>query len=280
MSGLLVSVSWLKDHLGRPGVKAVDASWYLPSQSRDAKAEFLAGHIPGAVFFDIDAIADHSTDLPHMLPDEHAFAAAAGALGLSETDTIVVYDGLGLFSAPRVWWTLTIFGVREVRVLDGGLPAWTGAGYPLESGELKPAPARFTPHFDRQRVVDIAEVRAALQSGTAAVVDARSAARFRAEAPEPRPGLRSGHMPGSHSLPFDRLVQQGRLIAPAAIRQAFEEAGVDLARPAITTCGSGVTAALLAFALESAGKQDVAVYDGAWAEWASRPDPAIVTGPE
>ena len=162
MSALLVSPEWLKDHLGDPEVKVVDASWYLPAQNRDAKAEFLAGHIPGAVFFDIDAIADHSTDLPHMLPDAAAFGAAAGALGLSESDTIIVYDGLGLFSAPRVWWTLKIFGAKDVRVLDGGLPAWDKAGYPKEAGEAKPRPARFAAALAKDRVRDFDEVRAAL----------------------------------------------------------------------------------------------------------------------
>ena len=163
MSGLLVSPEWLKAHLGDPRVKVVDGSWYLPAQNRDAKAEFLAGHIPGAVFFDIDAIADHSTDLPHMLPDEAAFAAAAGALGLSESDTIVVYDGMGLFSAPRVWWTLKVFGAQDVRVLDGGLPAWEQAGYAEEAGEAKPRPARFAASLAREKVRDFEDVRGALE---------------------------------------------------------------------------------------------------------------------
>jgi thiosulfate/3-mercaptopyruvate sulfurtransferase len=275
VSELLARPEWLKERLGRPGVKVVDGSWYLPVQNRDAKAEFLAGHIPGAVFFDIDAIADRSTSLPHMLPDEAAFAAAAGDLGLSETDTIVVYDGLGLFSAPRVWWMLTTFGATDVRVLDGGLPAWKRAGYPLEAGAAKPAPASFAVRFDPQRVADLARVQGALASGAADVVDARSAARFRGTAPEPRPGLASGHMPGALNLPFDRLVAAGRLVAPEAIRREFHAAGAELSHQTITTCGSGVTAAVLAFALATLGKRDVAVYDGSWAEWASRPDAAI-----
>jgi thiosulfate/3-mercaptopyruvate sulfurtransferase len=280
MSELLVSPAWLKDHLGDLRVKVVDASWFLPAQQRDAKAEFRAGHIPGAVHFDIDAIADRTTDLPHMLPDDAAFAKAAGSLGLSETDTIVVYDSLGLFSAPRVWWTLSVFGARDVRILDGGLPAWKRAGHLIEAGESTPTPATFRARLDRQAVADFAAVNAALETRSAAVIDARSAARFRGEAPEPRPGLSSGHMPGARNLPYDRLQDaNGRLLPPEAIREAMREAGVDLDQPVVTSCGSGVTAAVLAFALATIGKRDVTLYDGSWAEWASRPGAKIAKGP-
>jgi thiosulfate/3-mercaptopyruvate sulfurtransferase len=280
MTKFLVSPEWLHQRLGSPGLKTVDASWYLPAQGRDAKAEFGDGHIPGAVFFDIDAIADHSTDLPHMLPEEAAFAAAAGALGLAETDTIIVYDGAGLFSAPRVWWTLKTFGAEDVRVLDGGLPAWKRAGFPLQPGEAFPQPATFHASLQRDSVRGFEDVAATLLSKGATVIDARSEARFRGEAPEPRPGLSSGHMPGARNLPFDRLVDgQGQLVPPEKIRELFQDAGVDLSRPAVTTCGSGVTAAVLLFALAASGKNDVALYDGSWAEWASRPGAAIVKGP-
>ena len=278
MSDLLVSPEWLRARLRQPRLRIVDGSWYLPGQGRNAQAEFVAGHIPGAVFFDIDSVADRSTGLPHMLPDEAAFAEAASGLGLSETDTIVVYDGAGLFSAPRVWWTLRTFGARDVRVLDGGLPAWKRAGYELESGEAKPQPTIFRARRSRDAVADVASVRRALKSQET-VVDARAASRFRGEAPEPRPGLPSGHMPGARNLPFDRLIDtDGRLVAPERIRAAFREAGVDLSRPVVTTCGSGVTAATLLFALATLGKRDVSLYDGSWAEWASRGDADIATG--
>ena len=278
MSDLLVSTEWLKHHLGDPKVKIVDASWYLPAQKRDAKAEFLAGHIPGAVFFDIDAIADHSTDLPHMLPDEESFSKAAGALGLSDTDTIVVYDGMGLFSAPRVWWTLKTFGAKDIRILDGGFPAWDKGRYPRVPGDAKPKPAHFNATLAKDRVRDFEQVRAALGRGET-VVDARSAPRFRGELPEPRPGLPSGHMPGALNLHYEKLAEDGRLVAPERIRKLFEDAKVDLASPVTTTCGSGITAAVLLFALARIGKDDVALYDGSWADWGSRPGAPIATGP-
>ena len=280
MSGLSVAPEWLKPRLGQKGVKIVDGSWYLPVQKRDAKAEFVAAHIPEAVFFDIDAIADHNTDLPHMLPEPAAFEDAAGALGLSENDTIVVYDGVGLFTAPRVWWTLKVFGAKDVCVLEGGLPAWSRAGLPLESGEAHPAPARFKATFSPSQVRTLAEVRAALAARSATVIDARAPGRFSGEVPEPRPGLPSGHMPGARNVYFETLVgADGKLKPPAELQRLFEEAGVDLSAPAVTTCGSGVTAAVLTFALASLGKHDVALYDGSWTEWASRPDAAIARGP-
>jgi thiosulfate/3-mercaptopyruvate sulfurtransferase len=280
MSELTVAPEWLKERLGDPHVKIVDASWYLAVQKRDGKSEFLAAHIPGAVFFDIDAIADHSTDLPHMLPDAHAFAAAAGALGLSESNTVVVYDGMGLFTAPRVWWTLKVFGVRDVRVLDGGFPAWKRAGFPIEAGEAKPKPSKFNPQFSAEAVRTFDQVRTHLAAKSATVVDARSAARFRGEAPEPRPGLASGHMPGARNVPYDTLADdQGRLRPPNEIRKLFQNAGVDLSSPVVTSCGSGVTAAVLLFALASLGKHDVTLYDGSWTEWGSRPGAPVATGP-
>jgi thiosulfate/3-mercaptopyruvate sulfurtransferase len=280
MTELTVSPEWLKERLGDVHVKVVDASWYLAAQERDGKAEYLAGHIPGAVFFDIDAIADHSTDLPHMLPDPAAFAAAASALGLSESDTVVVYDGLGLFTAPRVWWTLKVFGAKDVRVLEGGLPAWKRAGLPLESGEAKPKPSHFRATFSPHMVRSFDQVRANLAARDATIVDARAAARFRGDAPEPRPGLASGHMPGARNVPYDTLADdQGRLKPPDEIRQLFQNAGVDLSSPIVTSCGSGVTAAVLLFALALLGKHDVAVYDGSWTDWGSRPDAPVATGP-
>jgi len=277
MSGVFISPAELAARLGEQRLRVVDGSWHMPAEGRDPRAEFEAAHIPGAVFFDIDAIADHATGLPHMLPDEAAFGEAAGALGLSATDAIVVYEAAGLFSAPRVRFMLQVFGARDVRILAGGFAAWRAAGLPLETGPARPRPARFEARFAADRVADRAAVAAALREGRV-VVDARSDARFRGQAPEPRPGLPSGHMPGARNLPWQALVTaDGRLAAPDEIERAFRQAGVDLAGPVVTTCGSGVSAAILALGLETLGKRDVALYDGSWAEWASDPANPIAT---
>lgn len=274
----LVSTGWLDAHLGSPDLAIVDASWYLPSQNRDPWSEFLAGHVPGAIFFDVDAISNPSTGLPHMLPSPESFAATIGAMGVGDAMRIVVYDSQGLYSAARVWWTFRTFGAERVAVLDGGLPRWIAELRPLESDEPFRPPTLFNARLMPGAVADVATVEQALADASAQVVDARSAPRFRGEAKEPRPGLRSGHMPGALNLPFDALVEGGRLASQDGLRLRFAEAGVDLARPVIATCGSGVTAAVLSFALASIGKTDVALYDGSWSEWGGREDLPVTTG--
>jgi thiosulfate/3-mercaptopyruvate sulfurtransferase len=268
----LVSTEWLAERLRDRNVVVVDGSYFLPTIKRDAGAEYRAGHIPGAVFFDIDAVSDHSTELPHMLPGTTQFGDAVGALGIGDGDTIVVYDSVGLYSAARVWWTFRIFGAKKVYILDGGLPKWQAENRPLEPGDGKRTPKKFTAEMNVGAVALLDDVRMAVADDSAQVVDARSAERFAGKAPEPRPGLRSGHMPRAFNVPYGKLIENGHLAPRPRIEAAFKEAGVDLDKPIITSCGSGITAAILTFALESIGKEPKGLYDGSWSEWGSRID--------
>jgi thiosulfate/3-mercaptopyruvate sulfurtransferase len=249
----------------------VDGS-YLVLQKRDSHAEYRAEHIPGAVFFDVDTIADHSSELPHMLPGPRHFGEAVGALGIGNNTTVVIYDSIGLYSAPRVWWTFRILGAKNVYILDGGLPKWKAEGRSLEAGESKRPPQKFHAEMNVGAVATLADMRMAVVDQSVQIVDARSAERFAGKAPEPRPGLRSGHMPGSFNVPFDRVLDNANLASRERVEAAFTNAGVDLDKPIITSCGSGMTAAILTFALDSIGRTAKGLYDGSWAEWGGRPD--------
>jgi len=277
MLDLIVSTQWLADHLAHPDLVVIDASWHMPATKRSGAAEFEQGHIPGAGFFDLDGVSDHSSPLPHMLPSAEDFAAAMSALGLSDTSKVVIYDGAGLFSAPRLWWMLRVFGFNNAAILDGGLPAWKAEGHPLESGPAQPRKGEFTARFNPSLVADLGKVRAALDARSHMVLDARSADRFFGRAPEPRPGLACGHMPGAKNLPSTDLVAQGRLKDPAALKQALSALGVDGKTPVITSCGSGVSAAIITLAMVRVGLPIGALYDGSWTEWGGNPSLPVAT---
>ena len=272
----LVSTAWLADHLD--DVRVVDASWYMPDEKRQPGLEFEQAHIPGAVFFDIDGIADRSAGLPHMLPSPGEFSKAVGALGIGDGETVVVYDGSGMFSAPRVWWTFKAMGHDKVKILDGGFPKWKREGRAVEAGAANPKPKSFRAAFRPEIVRDFDAVMGIVNDRSAQMVDARSAARFNAQEPEPRAGLRGGHMPDAINVHYRKLIADDGTLKPAAgLREAF--ADVDLTRPVVTTCGSGLTAAILMLGLAEIGKTDVALYDGSWTEWGGRPEAPVVTGP-
>jgi thiosulfate/3-mercaptopyruvate sulfurtransferase len=277
----LVSTQWLADNLGAPDLRVVDASYYLPGEGLDPRREFEAQHIPGAVFFDIDDIKDPDSDLPHMLPPPHIFSSKVRRLGLGDGLRLVIYDQRGIWSAPRAWWTFRFFGHNDVAVLDGGLPKWLNEGLPVEDGPRRAEERHFTPRINSFLLRDRRQLLDNLSGRREQVLDARGRGRFEGSTKEPREGLRSGHIPGSHNLPFTEVVDQVQqtMLDTAALRDGFAAAGVDLNRPVVTTCGSGVTAAVLALALHRLGKQDVAVYDGSWSEWGLAGDTPVESGP-
>ena len=275
----LVSTDWLAAHLGDPDLRILDGSWYLPQMERDARAEYAEGHIPGARFFDIDEISDQRSELPHMAPPPEKFISRMRAMGVGDGHQVVVYDGLGMFSAARVWWTFRLMGKTDVAVLDGGLPKWKAEGRPLEDMPPVVRDRHITVQRQAHLVRDVAQVAAASKLGDWQIVDARPGERFRGEGEEPRPGLRAGHIPNSLNLPFGKLLNRdGTLKDASGLRAAFAEAGIDLDRPVITSCGSGVTAAILTLALERLGHPKHSLYDGSWSEWGMYPDLPIGKG--
>ncbi|MEM6374319.1 MAG: 3-mercaptopyruvate sulfurtransferase [Pseudomonadota bacterium] len=275
----LVSTDWLAAHLKDPDLRVLDASWYLPDAGRDARAEYEAAHIPGARFFDIDEISDARSDLPHMAPPVEKFMSRMRSLGVGDGHQIVVYDGAGLLSAPRVWWLFRLMGHRDVAVLDGGMPKWQAEGRPTEDMPPVIKDRHLTARFQNHLVRDVTQVSQAAKLGSTQIVDARAAARFRGDAPEPREGLRAGHIPGARNVPFNKVLNEDRTMKSADdLRAVFEAAGIDPDKPVITTCGSGITAAILALALERLGHNGWSLYDGSWAEWGMFPTVPVATG--
>ncbi|TPL94901.1 3-mercaptopyruvate sulfurtransferase [Mesorhizobium sp. B2-3-12] len=278
-SPFTVDADWLQQRLSQPGLTIIDASWYLPAQKRDARAEYDAAHIPGARFLDQDAVSDSDAALPHTLASPRHFAQYVGAMGVSADDTIVVYDGPGFFSAPRAWWMFRVMGVFQTYVLDGGFDGWKAAGRPDTAEPTKIAPSVFHADFDAARVVGLADMRRIVDTGESQIADARGAGRFTGAEPEPRAGIRSGHMPGARNVPYSALSENGRLLPKDRLRKVIEDAGIDLSKPVVTSCGSGVTAAAVTLALETLGHTENRLYDGSWTEWGGLSDTPVVTGP-
>lgn len=274
-----VTADWLEKHLNDPGMAVVDASWYLPAQNRSARGEYQAGHIPRAVFFDQDVVVEPESTLPHTLPNPATFATFAGSMGISRDDTIVVYDGPGMFSAPRVWWIFRVMGAEKVFVLEGGIDGWKKEGRFVTDKPTKVAPCVFDVRFDEARVASLADMKKIVETGDRQIADARPPGRFEARDPEPRAGVRGGHMPGARNVPAMALAKDGKLLPPAELKKAFADAGIDLSKPVVTSCGSGVTAAVITLALETLGHADNKLYDGSWTEWGSRTETPVETGP-
>lgn len=278
LSTPLVSTEWLTEHLAAPDVRIADASWYLPQAGRDARVEYLAAHIPGAVFFDIDDLSDETSGLPHMLAPAPKFANRMRKLGLGDGNLIVVYDGAGIYSAPRAWWMLRAMGHEEVAVLDGGFPKWKREGRPIEDLVAQPYPRHFTPRPNNALVRDFSQIITNLESRREQVIDLRSAGRFAGKEIEPRPGVRPGHIPGSVNVPYTELSgESGTLKSRDELLEIFRRLGVETMRPSVMSCGSGITAAIGMLALSATGKEDVSLYDGSWSEWGGRADAPVTT---
>lgn len=277
-SQFIVSADWLKQRLGAPQMSIIDASWYLPAAKRNPKQEYEAAHIPGAVFFDHDKVCDETSGLPHTLPSPENFARFATAMGVNADDTIVIYDGVGFFSAPRAWWMFRVMGAKNVFVLDGGFDHWKKKHYPVTSEKTIVKKAAFKVDFEADKVVLIDEMRHLVDGQSTQIADARGHKRFLGEEAEPRPGMRSGHMPGAYNIPATSLSVEGNFKDLSSIKTIFKDAGINVAAPVVTTCGSGVTAAVLALALESLGNHNVRLYDGSWSEWGAKQDTPVVTG--
>jgi thiosulfate/3-mercaptopyruvate sulfurtransferase len=277
----LVSTDWLAAHINDAKVKVLDATFKLPGVLPLPKDDYLAAHLPGAVYFDVDAVADHSNPLPHMFPSAEQFGRDVGGLGIGNDDTVVVYDSGSWVAAPRAWWMFLSYGHRNVRVLDGGLKKWRAEGRPVESGEVKAKPATFKASYDAKRLRSMEQMIANVASKAEQVIDARAAERFEGRAAEPRAGIRSGHIPGARNVPYNNLFDaaSGAMKPLDELRKAFAGAGVDLAKPIVTSCGSGVSAGALTIALYRLGVTDTALYDGSWSEWGKEGGPAIATGP-